>query len=222
MIAATKDEVAQKKGVVAIGYNVNRGNIFQTKALKDIVMNMAYIRDGIPLKWSVYHFLYDWNNPALKFAISLTQSFAGKELRLRFKENHGSHQECAYHLLSFGIPSRILPLDHDGELRNDIHLQLISQWEQLNKQIQQQNEKNLLAANDGGKVAIAKSNDILLGRGRPYQNHAGNQKLADIIEQKRVEYTNASKQGKTVISKQVVDYIKQTLGGRFLTKDKNN
>ena len=70
MIAATKDEVAQKKGVVAIGYNVNSGNIFQTKALKDIVMNMAYIRDGIPLKWSVYHFLYDWNNPALKFAIS--------------------------------------------------------------------------------------------------------------------------------------------------------
>jgi hypothetical protein len=60
--------------------------------------------------------------------------------------------------------------------------------------------------------------DILLGRGRPYQEYEGNQILATLIDQYREEYQASDRFGKTCISKMVVQMIKTQKGARFLQR----
>jgi hypothetical protein len=61
-------------------------------------------------------------------------------------------------------------------------------------------------------------NDILLGRGRPYQEYEGNQILATFIDQYREEYQESDRFGKTCISKMVLQMVKKQKGARFLQR----
>ena len=83
-MTAAEDENVQKKGIVTIGYNVSA--VF-TKVIQDVIVNFHYIRDGIPIRWVVYHYLY--NSPTVRIAMSLIQSIAGKDVRLRFRDQYG-------------------------------------------------------------------------------------------------------------------------------------
>lgn len=61
-------------------------------------------------------------------------------------------------------------------------------------------------------------NDVLLGRGRPFQDYVGNQQLGRMIDQQRQRYLSAKDRfDKTYISMQIVEEI-QKLGGRFLQR----
>ena len=78
---------------------------------------------------------------------------------------------------------------------------------------------------DSGKKVAAKniiefptSQDILLGRGRPYQEYPGNLALSEIIEQHRQRYQLANRFEKTCISKMVVQIVKEQRGARFLQR----
>jgi hypothetical protein len=64
-------------------------------------------------------------------------------------------------------------------------------------------------------------NDVLLGRGRPFQEWHGNLNLAKIIDIHREEYggENAYRAKKTAISKDVLQIVK-SCHGRFLQQDK--
>ena len=127
----------------------------------------------------------------------------------------GSHQECAYHLLTFGIPISILPFDADGNLTNDEHLRRIARIKEIE-------EKRKSAEALAGKIVTANTNDVVLGRGKSFQNHPGNQKLSMIIEQNQTRYQLANRNDKTTISKDLVALVQNDMGGRFLQKDEQN
>ena len=63
-----------------------------------------------------------------------------------------------------------------------------------------------------------RSQDVLLGRGRPLQSHFGNMQLRRWIEERHDEYEKATKKGKTDIAESIVMTI-QSSGGRFLRQD---
>ena len=62
-------------------------------------------------------------------------------------------------------------------------------------------------------------NDVLLGRGRPFQEWHGNLQLAKIIDIHRKKYGIADRAEKTAISKDVLSIVK-SCKGRFLQQDK--
>ena len=63
--------------------------------------------------------------------------------------------------------------------------------------------------------------DVLLGRGRPLQKHAGNLKLRQLISDRMEEYERSNKHKKTEIAETIVQRIYQD-GGRFLKQADHN
>ena len=170
----------------------------------------------------------------------------------------GSHLECQYALMSFGISRHILPVDEVGKLHcrgllqflEGQHIQelkakqqRIENEEYLQAQAQSNGTTNGQNGNNkkngkskGGKksttngkdmdddsnrrifVAVANNQDVLFGRGKPYQVHPGNIRLAELIEERQVEYNRSNRSDKTSISWEIVHYILEQ-GGRFLKKE---
>jgi hypothetical protein len=59
-----------------------------------------------------------------------------------------------------------------------------------------------------GKIYVPHKYDVLLGRGRPLQNHPGNLRFHKIINRARASYVNSRKEGKAGIAKEVLDEIR--------------
>jgi len=113
--------------------------------------------------------------------------------------------ECIYDLMTFGIPSDILPITPTGELKFDAHEELV---------------RRLRRRDDGcvKRIVLPGGLDVLLGRGKPLQKHPGNLRYHHFVESYQDEYETASKLEKTNLSKRIVQAMKES-GGRFLKQD---
>jgi hypothetical protein len=58
--------------------------------------------------------------------------------------------------------------------------------------------------------------DVLLGRGKPFQSHPGNQRMLRFVEDSREMYLQAERNGKHMIIEEVMGNIRES-GGRFLS-----
>jgi hypothetical protein len=72
----------------------------------------------------------------------------------------------------------------------------------------------------GDKIMFPLKNDVLLGRGRPFQEFPGNVQLAKIIDDYREAYQAGKKLDKTAISTKSLKLVKDS-NGRFLKKEDN-
>jgi hypothetical protein len=127
--------------------------------------------------------------------------------RFRCRFQYGTDMECIYNLMTFGIPSDILPVQTSGELRLEAHQDLI-------RRMRKQHESN----DNVPRIILPRTDDVLLGRGKPLQKHPGNIRYHHIIETYNEKYEKAMKLEKTSISKWLVEQI-QEAGGRFLKLD---
>jgi hypothetical protein len=125
----------------------------------------------------------------------------------------GSHIECQYDLMTFGIQYKILPVDAQGEMIRT----KVSNFVEERKQIE---ERRLQATSKTQGVVNPTSDDVLLGRGRPFQEWVGNLRLGKEIDQHRNIYRDASRFEKTCTSMNIVNII-QSGNGRFLQKCKD-
>ena len=123
---------------------------------------------------------------------------------MAFVQQKGSHLECQYALITFGIRRDFIPLSDTGELD-------LGRFDQLLKYFQ---------SNDNGRAPVPitpTSIDILLGRGRPFQEFPGNLRLAIIVDKYRGQYAQAGRCDKAILSEHLVDVIKRG-GSRFLKR----
>ena len=118
--------------------------------------------------------------------------------------------EIKFSLLRYGIPAELLPLGGKRNLLDTDFKQESAAQKESEDQFQQ-----LLASSN--VVACPAKNDILLGRGRPYQEFAGNIMLHNMVEVRRAGY---ERRGKTEKSEEVVELLQQILSGgtRFLRR----
>lgn len=103
----------------------------------------------------------------------------------------------------------------DGTLKPDLYDRYLKERKEKEEQwqIEQAEEERKT-----GHVLYPLPNDVILGRGRPYQEYVGNQKLARIVERYRMAYQRAADRfEKTCISMDVVKSVYAS-GGRFLQK----
>jgi hypothetical protein len=64
-------------------------------------------------------------------------------------------------------------------------------------------------------VIVPSRYDVLLGRGKFFQEHTGNLRYRDVVENHRERYEKASKAKKTQVAKELVQIV-NNYGGRFL------
>jgi hypothetical protein len=59
--------------------------------------------------------------------------------------------------------------------------------------------------------------DILLGRGKPFQNHHGNQRMFEIVARYKEKYSSEKREKRRAIAEQVIDILLES-GARFLKR----
>ena len=124
----------------------------------------------------------------------------------------GSHTECQYKLMTFGVPVSHLPVSYEGTLKTAAHLK----W--LARRVVKETALQSVGKFDG--IDLPRAYDVLLGRGKTVQDHSGNVILRRLIAEFMPEYRNAPKKEKGSISRKVVLATKM-LGGRFLKRGPN-
>lgn len=123
----------------------------------------------------------------------------------------GTDMECQYQLMTFGISSRLLPVNQEGEINLTYHQEWLSNRRRL--EASQSKDGNKLR-----RIHIPGPDDVLLGRGRLIQEHPGNVRFRFIVEEYRADYEAVPKLEKTYIAGRIVERIINS-GGRFLKED---
>lgn len=210
MRVLANDVDAQKSGFVMIRYCVD-AMIFNP-ADAELKRKAIFLPGALPYKVMAYHFCY--NNSMAVPAMTITQMLIGMAWRVRFRAHYGSYVECMYALMTFGIPKEALPVNViDGTPSVDEFL-ADNEAEIL---LERERHQHLMAGMDENHILYPLENDVLLGRGRPYQEFSGNKKLALIIQQRKEEYQGSGKLQKTELTNVILHEIKAS-GGRFLKK----
>mmetsp|Transcript_9306 Transcript_9306/g.26579 ORF Transcript_9306/g.26579 Transcript_9306/m.26579 type:complete len:524 (-) Transcript_9306:33-1604(-) len=189
--------------------------------------HMNYLKGGskyfssIPIQLAGFHFCH--NNPRLVVPMTTIQFIIGTHGRVRFRVHNGSHTECMYILMTFGISMRNFPVDESGFVTlDDFHKWILQR--QAIEHSKYHNEHIANITNDGSNEKISemmlypKANDILLGRGKPFQIHPGNLFLSDFVDKYYSRYQTCRKYEKTTLTIQIVAMVKQS-GSRFVKKD---
>ena len=128
MSALENDIDLQRKGIVHVAYDVGCRISDHSQKFTDVAMKSHYLRDGVPYRLVAFHYCYD--DPAVRTTLSLLRSVSGTSFRLHFRDHYGSHQECLYKLIGYGIPIDALPITHQGHRRLIYHLDMLSKMKQ--------------------------------------------------------------------------------------------
>jgi hypothetical protein len=115
MCSVEDDPEAQKNGVVTVIYNLGSfsSDVFNRSLLKDST-NLSKV---LPVKVVGLHFCFDDIRFRMMWGVNMM--FLGKAMRLRSRDHEGTHAECRYGLMSYGIPVNHLPMSIDGEESRD-------------------------------------------------------------------------------------------------------
>jgi hypothetical protein len=202
LMFALKDEATQKRGIVGLAYNVGRDHTTDREA----VWKAAKLVSIVPLRFTGVHYCYDDEKIRMLFGVAMY--VLNRNARIRCRLHFGTHMECIYTLMTFGINASDLPVSPTGEKRLDNHNEFIRMMRKAEQ-----------VRNDGkDRVIVPGTLDVLLGRGKPLQKHNGNLNYHYVVEGYHAQYEQASKLEKTQIAKTIVDKIHEQ-GGRFLKQE---
>ena len=110
---------------------------------------------------------------------------------------------------SHGINPSSIPVNNNGEVTD-----LLEHCQRL----EQQRKHERLNYPPRRIIGMPSSQDVLLGKGHPFQNHAGNKNLRLVVAERYREYEKALKGAKKEIAESVIEHIKSN-GGLFLKQD---
>ena len=217
-----QDETGQKKGISDVAYCP--GDLFSICPPSKVSHFFSKVGDvivNLPMRITSYHFCY--NDPRMKLVLESIRTFSGKHLRLRVRTHYGSDLEMEYSLITFGIPCKTLlqsdlVYDDGSDMKQHLHQRFLErrrQTEQEEYETRKQEEK------DTGIIYYPQPNDVLVGRGRPYQDYSGNQRWIRIIEDHLEMYhKHIDRFAKTCLSMDIVKQV-QDYGGRFIERTKS-
>jgi len=203
------NENAQKRGIVGIAHMVGlpEGRFGNAVALRSM-----QLLEALPYRYAALHMCYD--NPRLKAALGAVQLVASAQTRVRFRTHFGTHMECQYELMAFGLNQSVFPIDTVGNLRKDRYREIVDMRRTLEAEIEEQRRNS-------SAIEYPTSKDVLSGRGKAFSNFAGNVVMTAFVDQCKSNFLEADSSGKkNAISASIVKTIKEK-GGRFLKKCKD-
>lgn len=110
--------------------------------------------------------------------------------------------------MTFGLPVQFIPVNYEGQLKTANHLKWIS--------VIQKKEKCMKEGEVFKGVTLPRQDDVLLFRGKRFQDHAGNVKMRTFVESLFAEYRKANGNKKSSVTMKVI-WLVRASGGRFLT-----
>lgn len=174
------------------------------------------LAEGLPVKMMGLHICTKPHDPLMKIVKALIMLAIGKSNRLKVRVHEGSATEVQYGLLSFGLPTKSLPVTYEGELKVSSHLKWIQRRHFRDKAYYEACRLGQEFSFNG--VDLPWPRDVLLGRGKTVQEHFGNAYLRSIAVAPLIEkYKNAVKSDKNSVGMEVVKSTKDE-GGRFLKR----
>ncbi|MGK3735664.1 MAG: hypothetical protein ACI90V_002505, partial [Bacillariaceae sp.] len=207
LMFALKDVETQKRGIVAIPYNVGPSHSKDRQA----VWKNALLVSVLPLRFTGVHYCYD--DEKLRAVFFVAMVVFEKAARIRSRFHLGTEMEIIYTLMTFGIPNEALPVSFSGSLRLDNHQDYIRRMRKEDDESKTSSNGNVVR-----RIIVPAQYDVLLGRGKPLQKFSGNINYHYVIEGYHDHYEKASKQEKTELAMTIVDDIRSQ-GGRFLKQD---
>lgn len=194
--------------------------------------------------------------------LSWLSSILDTQARRRMRIHSGTHQEVLYTLMTFGLPTREIPVQPDGSIDRTVHQAWIQARQALEEEaaarfttpsrstgpstisIVDENEELVAPSSlkqtamttqlphdepasqlqiplhhrSSSSTLLPSSRDILFGRGKPYQQHAGNVRLSLMLEHLQDRYETLPRHHKTQLAQDIVRQL-QSEGVRFIKRD---
>jgi hypothetical protein len=232
-----EDEVTQCQGVVVIlcmlwseqdilppKSSTSASSLFEEERKKFIWKSLR-LAAAIPTRLEAFH-VFLTPGP-LNFAAAFRFNSALLYFRARFRIHWGSLCECQYGLMTFGLPSALLPYNSDGTLKLGNHKKwyqrrVIKENEEKLREQQLQRGETIPFFFSG--IDVPSPTDILLGKGKPIQDHRGNQVFQEVMLRYQGEYLAGKRNGgKRIVAQKILDEVKHhsdksLLSGRFLRR----
>jgi hypothetical protein len=126
----------------------------------------------------------------------------------------GPIDDCIAELATFGIPGNLLSADPRAEASIRSH----HEWLETRKRQEEREEiasKTDMHKKKLARVSTAGKYDVLFGRGKAIQEHAGNQRCRDLVETHVGQYEKGNRLEKTLLAETIVRKVKDA-SGRFL------
>lgn len=198
-------------GIVGVYFAHGMENIFDKLYNKnDLVDGTGFMQNALPFKFASVHFCFEDKFGSIGAAIQTNVMMSlGKCARIRLRSHCGSRMECTYALKSYGIDIDTFETDGPTSLSDSVQGVM-----QCYRDMDEGHQKKLDAR------LLPRPNDVLLGRGRPFQLYSGNLALTAKIDENRTRYMAAKKMHKKLITSEIVESIHKS-GGRFLKKVSN-
>lgn len=204
-----EDEESQKRGVVSIAWFV--GSLRKGESIdQDVMAEMSDVLSWLPQKNAATHICVD-PTPLKTVLARAMGALMTPEVRRVTKVHIGSQQEIFYHLMSYGIPVDMIPLDKNGNVKASLQRKYI-QRQRMKEHYLMQNP----TIKRFPKIELPLPQDVLLGKGKPFQRHAGTANLRAKIEEHLEQYKAASVKDKSAMTWMFVHQVKSN--GRFLKK----
>ena len=237
VMSAMEDSNSQKSGSVLIFYGLGPEKGYNPRK-KELFIKATKLIGVLPFRLDAVHFCVPSPLQSSSFVIispfvALIQNSIGKYFRARFRVHCGSHTECQYALMTFGIPSTLLPITSEGqELKRTNHIKWFKRRKIKEKYISMIKKKTLTTQKKPAEdllfdeslyfngVDLPSQLDVLLGRGKPLTEHAGNRRLDELVRTYYDEYNATTGKGNhAALSYRLVQIIQKEGGGRFLKRN---
>ena len=203
-----EDEENQKRGLVLVVLQM--GFLDLAGASLTVTREIPRLLDWLPIRVCALHFCSD--DRLTGFLFRAAGVGVPEEGRARLRYHIGTRTEIMYSLLSFGLPVDLIPYSESGTIKKT----------NLNRWIAKYIARDKEMAKNGGTfsgIDLPSRNDVLHGKGKPFQNHPGNAHLRVLVESNIDEYQAAYESvDKMNVVYKVFAEVKAT-SGRFLEKD---
>eukprot|EP00980_Cylindrotheca_fusiformis_P006080 scaffold1308_cov93-Cylindrotheca_fusiformis.AAC.5 len=226
-----EDEETQKKGVVVVanGSGLSERHEKHHRALSSRLLAIA---EHFPVRLACLHYCYNSSRTFSSMLLSVLASAAKSIVRVRVRIHNGtcsiqyrltytllllnksflgSHTECLYNLMPFGIPVDEYPFTSKGSVNLENH----GKW------MEQRRKKEAYLSKYPpieGAVVLPSNYDVLWGRGKLILRHPGNHLLHELVDAYFDQYNQLSKTGRTNLADQIVAVV-HGFSGRFMKMD---
>ncbi|CAJ1962883.1 unnamed protein product [Cylindrotheca closterium] len=209
-MTAYRDIEIQRRGLVNV--SIQFGNEVKGTSADnpDLVWKLPKQNQAIPLWVSAIHLCY--TKEAWEGHNAMVKTALDKQSKVRCRVHCcGTILECLEELRGYGIDPSCIPVNNKGEITDRI---------KDHKRIEQQRRQERLKYPAPSTIAVPFCEDVLLGKGTPFQIHRGNKKLQQFVADRFKKYERAQKGAKKAVAHEIVEAVRSN-GGLFLKQDGN-
>ncbi len=214
LMVLLEDERVQRTGIVEVSNLRGPWKV----GMHDMLLHLIKCNDILndrPVRICAFHRLVEGGS--LRYFVRATNKLMPKELRIRQRYHAGSDLEVHYALMAFGIElSWGCKLEHGVIAKMPVEDRYFQSRRLAEEEFDRHETDSMLP----NHAAYPKREDVLMGRGRPYQTWPGNVHLAGLVMENTDQYIVAAEGGfdKMTIASYLVELIKRRNDGRFLVR----